>query len=500
MSLRKEALRGSAVLTVGEGVVYGASLVRNMILARLLTKADFGIAATFAIFISLLEFSSRLGVARFVVRDQEGDQPDFIATAHLVQFGAALLSSILIAAAAWPMALLFGLREHVIAFLVLAAIPLAQGLVHLDTRRFERNLRFGPSALTEAIPQVLTTLLAWPLGLWLGDYRVILVLLILKALLTCAGSFWLAEQPYRWRLQREYAMRMLRFGWPLIVNGFFMFLMMRGDQFIVASFYSMTDLGAYAAAASLTMVPTLFFTGIFASVMLPVMAKVQDDAPAFSRRYGLVIAVVCAFSSAYVVVVILGAEALMQLVFGRKYEGAGIILAWLAVANAFRNIRLAAAVAAIAKGDSMNQMISNFWGGMTLLPALAIAIAGEPVWLIACCGLVGEAFACAVSFRLLTRRDGVPLARNLVPTSLVVLTVALAWVATLMLGTHQAHPVMALATAAAGGIVCGSLVVVILADSRREAMHLWQQLRAHGWRSPLPLLPRSWIARKPADS
>ena len=82
MSVRKTALRGSAVLATSEGVSYGMSFIRNMILARMLTRADFGIAATFAMMITLLEFSSKLGVARFVVRDKEGGQADFLAAAQ----------------------------------------------------------------------------------------------------------------------------------------------------------------------------------------------------------------------------------------------------------------------------------------------------------------------------------------------------------------------------------------------------------------------------------
>jgi O-antigen/teichoic acid export membrane protein len=499
MSLRLQAFRGSAVLTVGEAVGYGAAFVRNMILARILTRADFGIAATFAIVVSLLEVSAKLGIARFIVRDKEGNDPVFIATAHTIQCGAALLSSIVIAAVAWPAAQLFGLQNHIAAFLVLAVIPLLQGFVHLDPRRFERELRFGASVLSEAVPQVVITLLAWPLGVWLGDYRVVLVLLLVKALLTCGAAWWLAEQPYRFRLHREYAMRMVRFGWPLLLNGFVTFFIVRGDQFLVASFYSMEDLGAYAAAASLTLVPTLFFTRIFASVMLPVMAKVQDDPVAFDRRYGLVVAVVCAFSAIYGVTVILGAEAFMQFVFGRQYQGSGVILGWLAVANASRNIRLAPAVAAVAKGDSMNQMISNLWAGASLLPALAVAIAGQPVWLIACSGLLGEALACAVSFRRLSRRDGVTLRRSLVPASSVGLSVIAAGAGTL-LGVHQAPPLFSLGLAVFAGCIFGAIVVVALKDLRLEARKLWLHLEAKGLASLLPMLKGSAIATKPADS
>ena len=497
MSLRRKALSGSAVLTLGEAVVYGASFVRNMILARLLTKADFGVAATFAMVITLLEFSAKLGVGRFVVRDKEGDQPDFLATAHLVHCGSALLSALIIAVAAWPLAQLFGLKDHTMAFLALAVIPAAQGFVHLDTRRFEREMRFGPTAAAEAIPQVVITLLAWPLAKYLPDFRVVLVLLIIKAVLMVGATHWFAQQRYRWQLHREYAMRMLRFGWPLLLNGFVTFFMVRGDQFIVASFCSMSDLGAYAAAASLATVPTLFFTGMFASVMLPVMAKVQDDPVTFTRRYGLIVAAISAFSAAYGACIVVGAEAMMRLVFGKQYEGAGIVLACLAAVNAIRNIRLASAIAAIAKGDSANQVISNFWGGTSLIPALALAVAEMPLWMVACSGLFGEIFACTASFRRLKQRDGLPLKCSVVPTLLVVATVSVAAMATYFTGLHQTHVLLAIACSlVAGGLAAGALVGT-LPEARREAKNSFRYLGTLRGRNLFSLLKELRMRGKP---
>jgi O-antigen/teichoic acid export membrane protein len=474
------------VISLGEAIVYACSFVRNMILARLLTKADFGIAATFAMVILLLEFSAKLGVSRFVVQDKQGDRADFLATTHLVQFCASVLSSLVIAAAAWPMARLLELEEEVAAFFILALLPLIHGLAHLDVRRYERNLRFGPSALVGVVPQILITILVWPLGIWLRDYRVVLVLMFLKALLSLGGTHWLAEQPYRWRMQREYIRRVLRFGWPLVVNSWFMFVMLRGDQFVVASLYSMAEFGAYAAAATLALVPTLFFTRVFASVLLPLMAKVQDDAVAFNRRYGLVIAVICAFSATYAGAFIIGSEIMMQIVFGRKYEGTGIILACLTAANALRNIRLATAISAMAKGDSKNEMISNLGAGVGLVTAYSIALGGNPVWMIACAGLLGEFVACSVSFLRLTRRDGVPLIRSLVPASLVVVAVVLSGGIHLILREQGIFPLLELLIAGVAGCVFGGMVILLLRDSRREARMFFLNCRAGGWRKWLP--------------
>jgi O-antigen/teichoic acid export membrane protein len=292
---------------------------------------------------------------------------------------------------------------------------------------------------------------------------------------------------------------MLRFGWPLLVTGFLMFGVMQGDQFLVATFYSMADLGAYAAAAALTMAPAFFFGSVLSSIALPVMASVQDNPPLFERRYGLIIAVICVFSSAYSVAMIVGSETLMRLVYGQKYAGSGIILGWLAAANSIRNIRTAPAIAAMARGDSVNQMMSNLARVMALLPALAVALAGQPVWVIACNGLVGEALACAVSFRRLSKHHQVPLARNLWPTALVATTVLLAGAAT-FLGAQHLHPALSLSLAALGATLSGGVVLVILHDSRREALRAWHQIRSAGWRGWLAALRRGGAGPKPAAS
>jgi O-antigen/teichoic acid export membrane protein len=490
MSIRQQSVRGSLVLTLGEGVVYGASFVRNMILARMLTKADFGIAAAFSMIITLLEFSAKLGIARFVVRDKEGDEPEFLAAAHLVQGIAAAGSSLIMAAAAWPMARLFGIPDHVGALLLLSTIPLLHGIGHLDVRRFERGMRFGPATLVEMIPQVVITLAAWPAAKWLGDYRAVVLLLLVKAVFSCAGSHWLAEQPYRWRLHREYVGRMLRFGWPLLVTGFLMFGVMHGDQFLVATFYAMSELGPYAAAAALTMAPSFFFGRVFNSVALPVMARVQDDPAAFDRRYRLIIALICAFSAAYSVGMIVGAEALMRLVYGQKYAGSGVILGWLAAANAYRNTRIAPTIAAMARGDSVNQMMSNLARVLALLPAVAVAAAGYPVWTIACTGMFGETLACTVAFRRLARVHQVPMRRSVGPSALVG-TAVLAAGAAAYYGAWRLSPVLSLTIAVLGATLAGAVVVIAVSESRAEALKTWQQLKVAGLRGFMPAVKPS---------
>lgn len=484
MSLRGKAFKGSVLLTVGGLVDHGGAFVRNMILARMLTKADFGIAATLGLVVTLLEFSAKLGVARFVVQDKEGHQPDFMAAAHLVQFLAGAFGAILMATSAPLLAQLFGVPALRETIMWLALVALFRGLEHMDIRRYERDLRFGPSTLAEAIPQLVITLAAWPLAAWLKDFRAVLTLLIAKTALSSLVSHCLAERPYRWQWRHEYVTRMLRFGWPLLATGFLMVGVVQGDQFLVASFYSMTDLGAYAAASALALAPSFLFGRVFNPLALPLLAKVQDDPPALQRRYRQIVAVVVAFSATSTVGIVIAGETLMRLVYGGKYAGSGIILAWLAGANAYRSLRIAPSLAALARGDSQNQLISNLWRVSSLLPALGLAVMGKPVWMLACCGLLGEALGCWVSFLRLRRRDGVPLSVSLIPTQWLTFLIAgaglVAWS-----GTQRWLGFWGLAAGLFGSLLAGAVLARAFPVLRHEVDSAWEGFRVGGWREAL---------------
>ena len=489
MSLRLKSARGSVILILSEGVAFASSLIRNMILARLLTKADFGIAATLSMIIGLLELSAKMGVARFLVRDRCGNDTNCVATAHLVQFSVALVSAAVMAVAAWPLAHLFGIPGHFLGVIALSLVALFRGCEHMDVRRYEREFRFGPSSIVEVIPLTLITLAAWPVAKWLQDYRAVLALLLTKALLSCAASHWLAERPYTWQVHREHMINILRFGWPLVINGFMMFGVFQGEQFLVATFYSMADLAPYAAAATLGLAPAFFLGRVLNPVVLPLLAKAQDDAGLFRRRYSQTVSVIALFGAVSGVGLLVGAEALMRLLYGEKYAGAGIILACLAAAGSVRIVRTATSLAALAKGDSQNEMWSNGSRLMGLLPAVFFALQHQPVWLVACTGLLGEALACAVAIFRLRRRDNIPLLTTLVPLGWVVASISIA--ATVAWhGAHHWPMGWSLFVAGTFASASGGAIVASLPELRREIVTLWSGFRTAGWRALPAIMPR----------
>ena len=480
MTLASKIVGGSFLTISGNGASYLCSFVRNMILARVLSKADFGAAATLWMILGLFEFTAKMGIGRFVVQDPEGDKPSFIATMHAFQALIGAASSLIILGITPFAAKLFDLTGPVWVLMLLGVIPIFRGLQHLGIRKFERHLRFGPSTTVEVVPQVIITLIAYPVAMWIPDFRAVLVLTIIQAGVACLLSHLLANEPYRWGWRREYFARMLHFGWPLLLTGFLMFGVFQGDQLIVASFYTLADLGPYAAASTLAMVPGMLFGGVVNTVGLPLLSQVQSEVGTFKKRYRHMMELVALFSALSAVCMILGSELFMVLVYGHKYSGSGFILAWLAAAHAFRNLRIAPALAALARGDSQNSLYSNIGRVMGLAPALAAALAGWPLWAVAASGLFGEAIACWVSFRRLEKRDKIPISESLRVLAVLVVIVATSgffwWTVVQELG----FVLMALVTIL-GTVIAGALVILKSKELRRGALYLWGAFSNGGW-------------------
>jgi O-antigen/teichoic acid export membrane protein len=171
-------------------------------------------------------------------------------------------------------------------------------------------------------------------------------------------------------------------------------------------------------------------------------------------------------------------------IYGPKYAGAGVLLACLSAANAFRTLRVAYSLAAIAKGDSQNQMISNGWRVIALVPALGLAMAHAPLWSIAACGLVGEASACWISLRRLRRRDAVPLASSLIATGWILASVSVAGVAAAA-GLYSLPTTAGILLAAAGACAGAAATIAALPELRHETAKLYGIWRQFGWRGCL---------------
>ena len=402
-------LRGTAVLLIGQAGSYAFSFIRNVIIARVLSKGDFGLAAVFSMTISLLEVAGRMSFGQQIIQSKAGASEEFKATSHAFQFMLSTVGACLILSLSYPAALVFKVPHAAWAFAFLAIVPLTKGLEHLDYFCQQREMNYLPAVLCELVPQAVVTLAAWPLAVWLGDFRVIIWVMVGKAVIGMLMTHFLSRHSYRWSWHREYLRGMWLFGWPLLLNGVLIFASQQADQVLVGSCLSLENLASYALALSLVSIPGVIFTQVASSLVLPILSRAQDNPEQFRRHYRSCVEYAGIGAVVLTLPLIIGGEQVVTLLYGQKYAGTGTVMGILGAAAAVRFLRVTPAIASMARADTMNQLYSNIWRAVSLPLGCTVVLLGGGVTLIAACSLLAEVVATVVSFLRLRQRQGLPL-------------------------------------------------------------------------------------------
>ena len=435
--IRKQLLKGGAVMGMQQVICSGSSFVRTLIVARLVDRTDFGIAATLGMTVALLDMTSDLNAGTLLIQSKDGNEPELQASAQSVGLIRGMGCAAILLAIAYPAAALFSVPQATWAFLCLAMYPLFRAFAHLDTSRLQREMRFKPSAQVEVVSQLVSLLAAWPLAWWLRDYSALLWLMLLQAAVSTAATHWVAERRYRLAWNRTYIRQLLQFGWPLIINGMLMFAIMQGERLVIgsskqlfpASSYTMADLGDFSVALTLTMTGVAALTKIAVTLMLPALAAVQSDQERFGKRYLMTAQVLCVGGACVALLFILAGKPLVIAFYGSQYVLAGRYIGWLGAAQAVRTVRMSVVLAALAKGDTRNTMMANLARSSGLLGCVAAAALGADLQWVAISALGGELVGWGVSTIMVHRRQQLSLEQCLGPSLIVALALAAASVA-----------------------------------------------------------------------
>ncbi len=417
MTIKEKAIKGTVLLTAGRMTDRVLQLLRNIIVARLVSPEDFGIAALFGMTVSFLEMISNLAVDTLLVQSPYGEKPRFQQTSQLMMavrgFGVAFIILVFSGAIAY----LFDVQTATWAFQILAVVPLIRGLAHQDISRFQRHLNFKPSMVVEISSQFISVLLAWPLALWLRDYSAILYLILIQTFARTIISHIVSERSYTWGWEPIHAREIISFGWPLLINGLLLFLIMQGDRFVIGAAdnlfsretYSKAQLGFYSAAFVLSSAVTEGVASIIGPIMLPLLARAQDVEVQFKKRSLFCIQIVAFILNPIAIFFILMGGWFLVLAYGDQYVAAAPLIAWIGVTQSIRLFRVASATIALSKGDSPNMTISNTFRAFSFILAFVFAAKSAGIVWIAISGLIGELFAILASIGMLRYRLAIPL-------------------------------------------------------------------------------------------
>ena len=415
------------MLIAGQVISQGTSVFRNILIARLiLTEADFGIASTLILIVSMSEMLSNLAINAFVVQDKDGDQPHFLSVVHFVTAVRSLVVTLVILLFASPLAKMFGIPQATWALSLLAVIPSLRGINHLDVFRFQRNHSFLPAVAQECISQLVALAFCVPMFWYVNDYSAVIFLLILQTAIVMLVSHAVAKTPYRWARDPNIERRLFAFGLPLMMGGVMVFLIFQGERFVIGSagrlfpgaVYSLDDMAAYSAAYMVAAASPFFFSRVLTNLFMPLLA--HGDEREFLRNNTICVQLSTLIGGAVMIPIIIGSGTIVRLVFGDRYSLAGPLLTLIAVEQALRILRMGAMIALNARGYTWETFFSDALRSSVFPGIVLVAVIGLPLDWIPVPAIAGELIAISALSWQLSKRCGIPPAQTLGQLALLV--------------------------------------------------------------------------------
>lgn len=392
----------SAFLILSGNMVRSLMLfIRNLLIARLVDVEDYGIAATFAITMAVVEMTSELGLRQLIVQNKGGDDPHMQASLQGFNVLRGFVSGLFMFLIAAPLAAFLGVPEIAWAYQLLALIPIVRSFEHFDIYRFNRAMSFRPMVVSRTLPAVFALASVWPLYHLYGDYRIMLYSILLQWALVVLFSHMVAERPFRIAFDRAIMRMSLKFGWPLLANGVLIFFILQGDKLIVGREMGMATLGVFAMGVTLTLTPALVLSGSLQQFLLPQLSAQQDNDAKFLALGATALQASLLIGTLFTAFVVLAAPYAVHILLGPKYAALLPLLTWFSVQQSIRIFKMSSATIALAKAQTHNAMIANLIRVSVLPGVWYLAARGSSLETIIWLAVLGEFCSYIVSLIIL---------------------------------------------------------------------------------------------------
>lgn len=329
----------------------GVQFLVSIVLARLLTPAEFGIAALVSFFASLSIVFLQGGLSMALIQRRDTSRAEESAVFWLNLLASAAFALLLVAVAP-AIAQLYGIPILVPLMGLAAAQIVFAALGAVQTALLSRQLRFD--LLTKA--GIFASLISGAAGIaaalqGAGVWSLVIQLAVLAAMNSLA--LWVVSP---WRPAFAFCMRdlggLLRFGFALSLSSALDVIYTQGFALIVGKLHGVRDVGLYNRAQSTQLLPSNVIGSIVGRVAMPVFAGRSDDGGALRRGIRLANGLTMLVNVPVMTGLILLSDLVIDVLFGDQWPAAAPILSILALAGLVYPLHIINLQTLLAQGRS----------------------------------------------------------------------------------------------------------------------------------------------------
>lgn len=283
-SLKKKTVKGTLWSTVERFSVQGIMFVVMIIMARILTPADYGLVGMLTIFIAISQSLIDSGFSQALIRKQDRSEIDN-STVFYFNIGVGIILYIILFLLAPLIAkfynepLLIPITRTIGLSLILNSLVVVQRAMLTVQLDFKTQAKASLSGAI--ISGVIGIWMAYSgFGVWAIVWQQISNFAVITALLWILSK-WKPIWAYSWKSFNE----LFSFGSKLLASGLLDTMYRNIYLIVIGKVFKASDLGYYTRANQFADFASSNITGIFQRVTYPVLCTIQEDDKRLAEVY-----------------------------------------------------------------------------------------------------------------------------------------------------------------------------------------------------------------------
>jgi len=378
------------------------SLIVGIFIAKFLGPHDFGNLSFATAFTAIIAAVGTLGLDSFIIReilDQPAKRDEILGTAFWMRL---VVSIILVPSSVLIYIFFRSLSEQQGTELTLVVTFCASALFfktfNIIDSYFQSQVRSKFVVQVQNICLILSSLVKISFVLLKLPLVYFAFALVLDGLLLASGLVIIYHRENlkigNWSFNADRARSLLSQSWPLILSAVMVTLYMQIDILMLKYFAGSTEAGIYSAAARISEAWYFIPVAIVTSVFPAIIHARRTDPARYQKRLQNLYDLLVAISLPVALIVSLGADTFIQLLYGDKFIGAGTMLSIHIWSGIFVFLGSASGQYLLAEGFTM---ISFY---RTAIGAIANILLN--LWLIPLYGGLGASAATLIAYFVTT--------------------------------------------------------------------------------------------------
>jgi len=369
--IKQQMAHGIAWMTAARMGVRFLGLLSTLVLARLLTPADFGLIALAMSVVKLVETLSEFGFEMPLIQKRDATRDDFDTAWTLNVMLAGIICTLIAVAAPFAASFYSEPRIEAILYFV-AAGHFFLAFQNIGTVQFRRQLDFKRDFALQVAQKVCMVAVAIPLAFAVRSYWALVGGIVAGNVAAVIVSY--AFLPYRPRFCLKSWRTLFGFSKWIQVSSMLRYLRDRGFVLVMGRALDAGSVGLFSVAKEIGSVANETLIGPINRAVFPGYSRLANDAErlrdAYKSTLGLIALLAVPASTGLAAI----SNLLVPVALGPQWQTAAPLLTLLALGGATRALSASTASVLYATGQPRQQTLTVAIQAVTLLPMIAAGV------------------------------------------------------------------------------------------------------------------------------